>query len=145
MRTSAPKARDSRILAAGVSAGIAITQPSPAFAAYAAAAPPGVSRRGDSQGRRSKSFGHRNRCREPAGLERACRVESLVLNVKTTESHAFAKPLSMNERRHAFSEANRWPVGEDFFVPPHRVGARLKGVQCQRLFCDRQVIAGKQG
>src|SRR5688572_27269962 len=40
--TSAPNARHSTIFAEGVSAGIAITHPSPAFAAYAAAAPPAL-------------------------------------------------------------------------------------------------------
>src|SRR5687767_2575769 len=41
-RTSAPNARDSMMFAAGVSEGIAMTHPNPAFAAYAAAAPPAL-------------------------------------------------------------------------------------------------------
>src|SRR5215210_2748804 len=41
-RTSAPNARDSMMFADGVSAGIAMTQFRPAFAAYAAAAPPAL-------------------------------------------------------------------------------------------------------
>src|SRR4029453_13333573 len=55
-RTSAPKARDSMMFAFGVSAGIAMTQARPAFAAYAAAAPPAFPAVGSASVRAPSAF-----------------------------------------------------------------------------------------
>ena len=143
-RTSAPNARDSMMFAAGVSDGIAMTQPQARLGGVRRRRAAGVARSRQGQRRGAERFGHRHGGREPARLERRGGVQSFIFYVEAAEPDTFAETARVNQRRHPFAEADRRRPGQHLFVSPHRVARATAALRDSASAGSGQVVSREQ-